>query len=258
MPKIFDMCVLYKRNAILKRMVDNLFNVQRKYAADFEASVHDMVQGMASIRRKLEDMFELSASDRAGAAAAAAAPNRRDESHAAVQARHQKLKAHFKDIFELVYYLTDMFITLNAFVRVETKLTQQLLDQRFELHLRSLVETCVFSIESELDEFRVEHRDAESRSSTSLIKSQLKRLKFEAAKLFNKIVVNCFINPAVQNVQGDEEASPSSKKDLFCGQQFVRVCTDTLDDVHFLCYYERKFALSEQVELVYQLCNGEM
>lgn len=42
-PKIFDLCVLYKKNQLLPKMIDNLFKTQQKYYDDFKTSVKDIL-----------------------------------------------------------------------------------------------------------------------------------------------------------------------------------------------------------------------
>ncbi len=43
-PKILDLCVLYKNNPVLVRLVENLFNTQEKYYQDFRSCVRDIIK----------------------------------------------------------------------------------------------------------------------------------------------------------------------------------------------------------------------
>ena len=41
-PKIIDICVLYRKNEILPKMIGNLFKTQEKYFNDFKVCVKDI------------------------------------------------------------------------------------------------------------------------------------------------------------------------------------------------------------------------
>ena len=43
-PKILDLCVLYKNNPILEKLIENLFNSQKKYFNDFKLCIKDIVK----------------------------------------------------------------------------------------------------------------------------------------------------------------------------------------------------------------------
>ncbi len=42
-PKIFDLCVLYKKNPVLVKMIDNLFKSQSSYFNDFKICIKDIL-----------------------------------------------------------------------------------------------------------------------------------------------------------------------------------------------------------------------
>lgn len=41
-PKIIDICVLFKKNEILAKMIGNLFKTQEKYFSDFKMCLKDI------------------------------------------------------------------------------------------------------------------------------------------------------------------------------------------------------------------------
>lgn len=41
-PKILDLCVLYKKNPVLPKMIENLFKNQENYFSDFKICVNDI------------------------------------------------------------------------------------------------------------------------------------------------------------------------------------------------------------------------
>lgn len=44
MPRIFDLCVLYRNNPVLGKLIENLFSSQEKYYQDFKACVDDIIK----------------------------------------------------------------------------------------------------------------------------------------------------------------------------------------------------------------------
>jgi activating signal cointegrator complex subunit 2 len=51
-PKMFDLCVLYKKNEILAKIIENLFTTQKKYFDDFKICVKDIIKVINSINLK--------------------------------------------------------------------------------------------------------------------------------------------------------------------------------------------------------------
>lgn len=43
-PKILDLCVLYKKNPVLDKIVENLFNTQKNYFEDFKMCIKDIIK----------------------------------------------------------------------------------------------------------------------------------------------------------------------------------------------------------------------
>ena len=43
-PKILDLCVLYKKNQILPKIIENIFNCQKKYFEDFKICIKDITK----------------------------------------------------------------------------------------------------------------------------------------------------------------------------------------------------------------------
>ena len=48
-PKILDICVLYKKNEIVSKMIENIFNLQKNYFNDFKRCVKDIVKVMGDL-----------------------------------------------------------------------------------------------------------------------------------------------------------------------------------------------------------------
>jgi len=90
-------------------------------------------------------------------------------------------------------------------------------------------------------------------------------LKYQLARLFKKIFDICSINPILKrddesNFISSESASSSSppKKLQFYVDIFFKICSHMLEYEKFLCYYEEKFQLSEQIDIVVQFSHNEM
>jgi hypothetical protein len=88
-----------------------------------------------------------------------------------------------------------------------------------------------------------------------LIKKKVKWLKYELTKVFNKIILNCCMNPIIENL---DNKLPASQQIDYYLDNFMKICCDLLEDKRFLCYYEEKFDLSQNLELVYQLGDKKM
>lgn len=73
-------------------------------------------------------------------------------------------------------------------------------------------------------------------------------------KVFNLIIQYTLVNPIVENI----DAFKSSQQIQSNIDNFVKICCDVLDDKRFLCYYEEKFNLSEQIDLIFQVSDGKM
>lgn len=84
------------------------------------------------------------------------------------------------------------------------------------------------------------------------------------ARLFKKIFDICSINPILKrddesNGIISESASSSPPKKLqYYVDIFFKICSHMLEYEKFLCYYEEKFKLSEQIDIVVQFSHNEM
>jgi hypothetical protein len=83
---------------------------------------------------------------------------------------------------------------------------------------------------------------------------KLKTLKHELAKLFNKMLVTCSLKPIMDNLEGLNDPEQMQ----YYIENFMKLCYAILEEKHFLCYYEDKFHLSEQIEIVYQVSDNRM
>jgi hypothetical protein len=83
---------------------------------------------------------------------------------------------------------------------------------------------------------------------------KLRTLKHEQAKLFNKILVTCSLKPIMDNLEGLNDPEQAQ----FYIDNFLKLCYAILEEKNFLCYYEDKFQLSEQIEIVYQISDNRM
>lgn len=108
-PKILDLCALYQSNPVLSKLVDNLFTLQPNYYNDFKQCIGDMIKAIESSARKLRDLFGL------------------DEF-----SNQSKLESRLGQIFEVVYYLKDFFLTLNSALVLHPKLASILFEQKFD------------------------------------------------------------------------------------------------------------------------------
>ena len=234
--KMLDLCVLYKENAILTKIIQNLFNTEKKYFEDFKLCIRDIIKALETSKRKLRNIFELDS-----------VYNFNDNFTNKISNLNEKTKSNLKEIFEIIYYLTDFVITLNSLADFEPKICDYLFEEKFEVNINELMESTIFNIEDILKEMKNEGHN----ELTVLVKSKLKMLKQEIAKLFNNIFLNCSVNPMINNIE--ELAKESQHHHI---EKFIKICCEVLEYKRFLCYFEEKFNFSEQVDLVFQLADN--
>ncbi|CAF0807739.1 unnamed protein product [Brachionus calyciflorus] len=237
-PKILDLCVLYQKNPVLNKIIENLFNSQSRYYDDFKACLKDIIKAIETSKKKLRTIFEL---DFMYSLSGSKSVSLSD-----------KISKSLKEILEIVYYLTDFVQTLANLVSIQTNLAQFLFDQKFENNIKDLMETTLFDIGDIINRMR---KESELNNETaSLIKIKLSALKYQMAKVFSLILQHSLIDPIIENV----DTFKTSQQIQSLIDNFVKICCDILDDKRFMCYYEEKFNLSEQIDLVYQVSGGKM
>lgn len=119
-PKILDMCILYEKNPVLSKIIDNLFSVQINFHDDFKTSIRDMQKAIETSKKKLNSIFELETRYEIAVTKS-------------IEFVSQKISQKMKEIIEIIYYLTDFARTLSNFIAIKTNLAQYLFDQKFEL-----------------------------------------------------------------------------------------------------------------------------
>jgi activating signal cointegrator complex subunit 2 len=121
-PKILDLCVLYKENPVLSKIVQNILGAQKNYYNDFKICMRDIVKAIESSKKKLRNIFELDGIYSFDGNFSNKISN--------LITRTQK---NVKEIFEIVYYLTDFVISLNNLIGFEPKIICDiLLEEKFE------------------------------------------------------------------------------------------------------------------------------
>lgn len=135
-PKILDLCVLYKNNPVLEKLIENLFNSQKNYFDDFKHCIKDIIKAIETSKKKLRSIFDL------------------DSIYEFIQNNstkekdiNNKIKKNLKEILEIIYYLTDFVRTLIDLISIQTKLAEYLFDQKFELNIKDIMESTLFEIE---------------------------------------------------------------------------------------------------------------
>lgn len=194
------------------------------------------------------------------------------------------ISKNFKEIFEIVYYLTDFFLTLNSALAIQTKLAEFLFEYKFEKRwldllgliyplcliskninnaifflfksIRDLSETTLFDLEDILSRMKQYNEHAETAGP---VKLKIKCLKYQLAKTLNSIITNCCVKPIIDNLDSSNcKSSMLQHQAEFYFDNFLKLCCDLLEDKRLLCYYEQHFGLLEQIELVYQLSDNRM
>ena len=82
----------------------------------------------------------------------------------------------------------------------------------------------------------------------------MKSLKYQLTKLFKRIFESCSLTPIINNL----DASQNQELIQNYIDNFVKLCSDLLENEKFACYYEEKFNFSDQISLMVQLTNNKM
>jgi activating signal cointegrator complex subunit 2 len=214
-PKILDLCVLYRENPILEKIVQNLFSTQTRYFDDFKLCVRDIIKALESTKRKLRNIFELDS-----------VYSLNENFANKISFLNERTRAHLKEIFEVVYYLSDLVQTLNDLVRFEARTCELLFEEKLEHNLNDMMEATVFSIEDILKEMKSQGHD----DLTILIASKLKSLKHQSAKLFSNILLTCAVTPVVNSIE------ETGKSNQFYAEKFVRLCCEVWSTSGFFAF----------------------
>jgi activating signal cointegrator complex subunit 2 len=261
-PKILDICVLYKHNSILSKMVNNLFDNQPKYFDDFNQCIKDITRAIEINKRTFQSIFELDPIYRFEAANSSSTTSLNDRIH---------LK--LKEILETMYYLTDFTITLNDLIELVPNVTQLLYKQKFELFIGDFIETTLFGVKDVLTKIKKQNNNNNKpNDSIVLMIKKLKTLKNEFTSLFHRILINICVTPIMETFSSSQSSVKNDLKSIAQTMQqqnekptlqthidkFIKLCSDLLEFRRFASYYEHKHQLSDQIEMIFQISGNKI
>jgi activating signal cointegrator complex subunit 2 len=168
-PKIMDICVLFKKNEVLPKMIGNIFKIQEKYYNDFKVCIKDIHKAFDVTRNQLTKLFDL------------------DAVYLAAQKKQQSMsdliKLNLKKIIETIYYLTDFSVSLNEFIAVMPISIAELLHENeleyeyrnifyvisknfkfiiFILSIKEIFENTLFVIEDKMKKLKQENKNIDT------------------------------------------------------------------------------------------------
>lgn len=117
--KILDLCILYEKNPLLNKIIENLFSVQKNFYEDFKISINEMIKAIETSKKNLNQIFELESRYEIG-------------SVTPTELMGEKISKKMKEIIEIIYYLTDFARTLSNLISIQTNLSQYLFDKKFD------------------------------------------------------------------------------------------------------------------------------
>ncbi len=121
------------------------------------------------------------------------------------------------------------------------------------------MEHTIFPVEDVLKKMNLNLTDSDNQTISSLIMVKLKTLKFQQTKLFKEVIESNSIKPLISNLDNPVFSQDQIKvQEQECVNYFVQVCCDIMEEKRFLCYYEEKFSMSEQINLVQQLTESKI
>ena len=121
------------------------------------------------------------------------------------------------------------------------------------------MEHTIFPVEDILKKMHLSLTDPDSQTISSLVLLKLKTLKYQQTKLFKEIVESNSVKPLISNLDNPVFSQDQIKvQEQECVDYFVQVCCDIMEEKRFLCYYEEKFSMSEQITLVRQLTDNKI
>ncbi|XP_077163362.1 activating signal cointegrator 1 complex subunit 2 isoform X2 [Paroedura picta] len=228
-PKILDLCVLYGKgnNALLHKMIENIFIQQPSYFSDLDETVPTVLQVFSNILHTCGLQCE----------GVSAEPQKLEE-----RIRMTPGDMPLQELMDIVLYLCDTCITLWAFLDVFPLACQTFQKHDFCSRIASFYELVIPELESVIKKRR--HED----SSLMLdVWTRLSHSRKKMVEVFHIIVNQLCLQPIL-------ESSHDNVQPFI--EEFLQIFTSVLQERRFLRDYDELFSVADDVSLLQQASSS--
>ncbi|RDD41743.1 Activating signal cointegrator 1 complex subunit 2 [Trichoplax sp. H2] len=217
-PKIMDICLLYQsaNEALIKKMVDNIFTSQPKYINDLKICIPTFTKVLDGIVAAIADINSR---------------NNRIQSRSIEMIR--------TEVADLVLLLSDTMATLCSFLEVYPKAASILSENDFIRRLADMYESIFPTLY---------HRFAETNlNQISLVYNRLQSSQIQTITICRYIFTTCYLDPVVTSVNEDERQKTVNK--------FLQIIADVLANKRFIASYHGLFSIKDDLQRLHSSGN---
>ncbi|XP_053136036.1 activating signal cointegrator 1 complex subunit 2 [Hemicordylus capensis] len=224
-PKLLDLCVLFGKgnNALLHKMIENVFTQQPSYYSDLDETVPTVLQVFSSILQTCGLQCE----------AAPATPQRLEE-----RIRPAPGELPLQELRDIVLYLCDTCVTLWAFLDVFPSACQTFQKHDFCYRLAAFYELVMPEVES-----AIKKRQHEDSSLMSDLWRRLSHSRKKVLEVFHIIINHLCLQPVLEN--SCDHIQPYI-------EEFLQIFTSVLQERRFLRDYDELFPVADDLSLLQQ------
>ncbi|XP_038646356.1 activating signal cointegrator 1 complex subunit 2 isoform X2 [Scyliorhinus canicula] len=224
-PKIFDLCVIFGKGnaALLKKMIENIFNQQPNYFNDLNETVPTILQVCSSICEKCGLRMENHSHG----------PQKID-----AQTKVSLMDMPVQEFKDILLYLCDTCTTLFAFLEVFPEASRTIQKHDFIHGLATFYEIIVPELEDTIKKRRFDE--------ISLQNDLWRRLSHSRKKMietFHLIINYMCLQPILEN---------GSEHILAFIEDFLQIFTALLHQKRFLTDYDEQFPVADDISLLQQ------
>ncbi|XP_076326218.1 activating signal cointegrator 1 complex subunit 2 [Tachypleus tridentatus] len=233
-PKLMDLAVLYSQGneALLHKMVENIFMAQRSYENDLSEAVPTILEVFDTIQKKLGLDHDSQSEETAG-------PQKLDE----VCQPLLLTTIPWPQLQDVILYLVDTLVTLCAFLDVYPPACHVFYQQGTAPRLASFYESTFYPLEEELI---VRVKNEEIKNIVKEVRKRISLSKFCLIKIFRNILVHSCIQPIIEASSNNQSGEVPFLEDL------LQVLSTCLSEKRFICDYQKMFPFEDDLDMLSQ------
>ncbi|XP_068096516.1 activating signal cointegrator 1 complex subunit 2 [Hyperolius riggenbachi] len=224
-PKLLDICVLFGKgnSALLQKMIGNIFQHQPSYYQDLDDSIPTLLQVFSSIMQVCGLLKD----------------DCKEPLKLGAEKRTSPLDMPEQELQDAIFYLCDTCTTIWAFLEVFPAASQTLQKHNFLSSLSSFYELCCPELESAIVKRKFADRSIQLDLWRKLCHSRKKMLEVSHI-LISSTCVQPILERKAENIQPYIE-------------EFLQMFTNLLPERRFLCDYDERFPVAEDISLLQQV-----
>ncbi|XP_072271385.1 activating signal cointegrator 1 complex subunit 2 [Pyxicephalus adspersus] len=224
-PKLLDICVLFGKgnSALLQKMIGNIFQQQPSYYEDLDESIPTLLQVFSSIMK--------------------VCGLQQDDCKEPLKLRDAKpsspLDMAEQELQDAIFYFCDTSSTIWAFLEIFPSASKTLQKHNFLSGLSSFYELCCPELESAIIKRKFVDESMQLDLWRRLCHSKKKLLEISHI-LISNTCLQPILEHRAENIQPYVE-------------EFLQILTNLLPERRFLCDYDEKFPVVEDISLLQQV-----